>query len=184
MNGDRQAIHPNLRLAVFRIAISQGGEDEYEAVKKEYLNTTSVDGKEIGLQALGRVPTSELAKNFLEFQFSPSVAVQDIHSGSNSLAHNTKARNTLWHYIQHQWPTVHGKISANPVVLARFLRLSLSQFANHDIEREISTFFADKDTKAYDKTLAQVSDTVRGNANYKERDEALLLEWLKAHDYV
>ena len=45
-------------------------------------------------------------------------------------------------------------------------------------------FFKDKDTKAYERSLVVVSDTIKGNAKYKQRDEQRVLEWLKAHGYA
>ncbi len=164
--------------------ISEGGRSEYEAVKQAYLQNTSIDGKEICLQSLGLVQTPELAKDFLDFLFSDKVAVQDVHSGAASLAANPKARLVLWHYIRDNWQTVHGKLSGNSVVLDRFLRMSLSKFASHEVEKDIASFFSDKDNRGYDRSLGVISDTVRGNANYKERDEKLILEWLSAHGYA
>ena len=157
---------------------------EYEAVKHEYLNTTSVDGKEICLQSLGRVQSTNLVQDFLDFQFSDNVAIQDTHTGSLSLAANPIARDTLWRYIKENWNTVHKKLSANSVVIDRYLKNSLQKFASYDVEKDIAAFFKDKDTKGYDRGLVQVSDTVKGNANYKERDEVLILEWLRAHEYA
>ncbi|KAA6410075.1 MAG: aminopeptidase 2 [Lasallia pustulata] len=183
-SGDRTAIHPSLRSAVFRTVIAEGDRSEYEAVKHEYLNTNSVDGKEICLQSLGRVQSTDLVKEFLDFQFSDRVATQDAHTGAISLASNPKARYTLWQYIKENWDAVHKKLSGNSVVIDRFLKNSLLKFASHEVEKDITAFFKDKDTKGYDRGLIQVSDTVKGNANYKDRDEALILEWLKAHEYA
>lgn len=184
VSGDRTAIHPSLRAAVFRTVIAEGGKTEYEAVKDEYLNTTSVDGKEICLQSLGRVQSADLVKDFLDFQFSDKVAIQDTHTGALSLAANPKARYTLWQYVKENWEAVHKKLSGNSVVIDRFLKNSLQKFASHEVEKDIAAFFKDKDTKGYDRGLVQVSDTVKGNANYKERDEGLIIEWLKAHEYA
>ena len=64
--GDKSAIHPNLRLAVFRIAVAEGGQEEFDAVIKEYTQTTTVDGKEICLASLGRVRSPELIQQVLE----------------------------------------------------------------------------------------------------------------------
>ncbi|KAI4096149.1 MAG: hypothetical protein LQ344_001212 [Seirophora lacunosa] len=169
---------------VFRINVAEGGKEAYEAVKNEYINTTSIDGKEICLQALGRVQTTELINDFLDFQFSDKVKVQDMHSGSVALAANPQARDTLWRYIKDRWDKVHGKLSGNSVVLDRYLKNSLQKFASHEKEKDITDFFKDKDTKGFDRGLVQVSDTVRGNANYKERDEQLVLEWLQTHGYT
>lgn len=184
MKGDSQAIHPSLRLTVFQIAIREDGEPAYEAVQNEYTNTTSIDGKEICLLAMGKVQTAALANDFLNFQFSDKVAIQDMHSGSISLATNSKVRSTLWNYVKQHWEAVHKKLSGNSVVLDRYLKGTLSKFASHEVEKDIAAFFKDKDTKGYDRGLVQVSDTVRANANYKERDGAIVVEWLKAHDYV
>ncbi|KAI4227779.1 MAG: hypothetical protein L6R36_002132 [Xanthoria steineri] len=184
ISGEKEAIHPNLRLPVFRINVAEGGKGAYQAVKVEYLDTTSIDGQEICLQALGRVQTAELVKDFLDFQFSDAVKVQDVHSGSIALAANPKARDALWQYIKDHWDVVYQKLSGNSVVLDRYLKNSLQKFASHEKEKDISRFFQDKDTKGFDRGLVQVSDTVRGNANYKERDEELLREWLRTHGYT
>jgi hypothetical protein len=79
---------------------------------------------------------------------------------------------------------VYKKLSVNFVVLDRFIRMSLRQFADHKIEQDIAAFFKDRDNRGYDQALGVVSDSVKGNASYKERDEALVLEWLKAHAYA
>ncbi|KAL9004377.1 MAG: hypothetical protein Q9188_002822, partial [Gyalolechia gomerana] len=184
LSGERETIHPSLRLPVFRISIAEGGKEAYEAVRNEYLETTSIDGKEICLQSLGRVQTPGLVNDFLDFQFSDKVKVQDMHSGSVALAANSNARDTLWQYIKKNWNSVHGKLSGNSVVLDRYLKNSLQKFASHEKEKEIANFFEGKDTKGFDRGLVQVSDTIRGNANYKERDERLILEWLQAHGYA
>lgn len=184
ISGDRKAIHPSLRLAVFQINVTEGGKAAYDAVKKEYLNDSSVDGKEICLQSLGRVQTPDLVKEFLEFQFSDQVAPQDVHSGSIALATNAKARDVLWSWIKENWETVHEKLSGNMVVLDRYLKNCLQKFASHEKDQDIKDFFSKKDNTGYDRGLVQVSDTIRGNANYKERDEQLLLDWLRAYGYA
>jgi hypothetical protein len=62
--------------------------------------------------------------------------------------------------------------------------MGLSKFADHAIGNDIVEFFQDKDTAAYDRALIIVQDNIRTNASYKGRDEALVLEWLKAHGYA
>lgn len=79
---------------------------------------------------------------------------------------------------------MHAKLSGNSVVLDRFLRVSLNKFASFDVERDIAEFFKDKDNRGYDRSLGVISDTVRGNAAYKQRDEQLVAEWLEAHGYL
>ncbi|KAL8829120.1 MAG: hypothetical protein Q9170_006310 [Blastenia crenularia] len=185
VSGDNGVIHPSLRLAVYRINVAEGGKEAYEVIKKEYFHTSSLDGKDICLQALGDVQTTELVNEFMDFQFSDKVKIQDVSSGSWALAANPKARDTLWQYIKDHWKeSVYSKLSGNSMILDRYLKNSLQKFASHEKENDIITFFKDKDTKTFRRGVSQVSDTVRGNANYKERDEQLVLEWLRAHDYA
>ena len=181
---DKQAIHPNLRLAIFRTVIAHGDRAEYDAVKNEYLHTTSVDGKEICLASLGRVQSPTLLDDFLDFAFSPAVSPQDLHTCGAALARNPSTRLGQWEYLKAHWDAVHAKLGHPPTVLDRFLKFSLNQFASFELEQDIATFFADKDTRAYDRGLAVIADSVRANARYRARDAGVVEEWLAAHGYL
>jgi aminopeptidase N len=182
--GDKKAIHPSLRGAVYKIGIKNGGKPAYEAIKNEYLTTTSIDGREITLQSLGKVQTAELAQEYLKFGFSGKVAIQDVHSVGVSLANNAKVRNEVWEYIKANWDMIFERLSGNMVVLERFVRMCLQKYASYEVEKDIEKFFADKDNTGYDRGLAVVSDTIKGNARYRESDGEIIREWLSAHDYL
>jgi aminopeptidase N len=182
---DTSAIHPSLRSPFFRIAVTEGGKEAYEAVKDFHKTTASIDGKEIALQSLGRVQTDELANDYLNFLFSDAVAVQDMHTGASSLGRNSKTRLALWKYIKANWDSkIFPDLSGNIVVLERFLRMSLSKFASYEVKKDIDSFFAGKDNKGYDRGLGVIADTVEGSAQYKERDTAVVREWLSVHGYL
>lgn len=177
-------MHTNLRSAIFSLNVSEGGRKEYDAVKEEYLRTDSVDGKEICLAAMGRTKDEALVEDYLNFVFSDKVAIQDMHSGAVSLAANSKVRHLLWEYIKSNWTSVEARLSSNNVVFERFIRMGLSKFADHRIGDDITSFFQSKNTGAYERALVIISDNIRTNASYKEREEALVLEWLRTHGYV
>lgn len=183
-SGDASAIHRNLKSVIFNMNVAQGGEAEFLAVKEEYVNTTTVDGKEICLQAMGRTKKRELAMDLLEFVTSGQVPTQDTHSVPGALASNNSCRDTVWEYTKTNWQRVHDRLSVSNIVLDRWVKLGLSQYSDLKTEKEIAEFFKNKDTKAFERSLVIVSDTITGNAKYKERDEERLLEWLKAHDYA
>lgn len=182
--GDKNAVHPSLRLPVFRIVVKNGGKAGYEAIKKEYLTTTSIDGKDICLSALGRVQTPDLAADYLSFLFSDSVATQDVHSGASALAANAKTRLIVWNYIKNNWEFLRKELGANMVVLDRFLRLTLNKFASFEVAKDIDAFFKDKDNKGYDRALGVIDQTIKASASYKERDSKVIEEWLGAHGYA
>lgn len=181
--GDNSAIHPNLRTAIFQIAIREGGEAEYEVIKRDWKNTTSIDGKEISLRALGRVQTPELISAYIEFLFS-EVSTQDTHTGAMALAANHKARGALWSYIKNNFESLRKLLGGNMVVLDRFLRVSLNKFADFETEKDIEKFFESKDNRGYDRTLGIVADSIKGRAAYRARDLEVIKEWLGVHGYV
>lgn len=106
---DKSVIHPSLRNAIFGLSIRFGGRSEYDALKKEYRETTSIDGKEITLRAMGRVQTPELISDYFEFLFN-EVATQDVHTGAAALANNSKTRHQLWQYIQDNFDPIKDKL--------------------------------------------------------------------------
>ncbi|KAH9882917.1 hypothetical protein J1614_000283 [Plenodomus biglobosus] len=182
---DKNAIHPSLRRAIFATAIKNRGESAFKAIQNEYINTTSIDGREICLQSLGRVQTPELAREVMNFVFSDKVAMQDKHSGTIALANNSKVRNEVWYFIRDNWDSkVHPTLSGNLVVLERFLRFGLNKFADDGIADEIQKFFENKDTRGYNKGLEVIDDTIRSYAGYKKRDEKVVKEWLGENGYL
>lgn len=183
-DGNKQAIHPSLRLPTFKIAAKTGGRPAYEAIMNEYMHTTSVDGKEIALQALGRVQDAQLAKEYLDWSFSGAVATQDVHTPARAVALNSKTRNVVWDFIKANWPMLRERLGGNMVVLERYLRMSLNKYASLETERDIERFFKDKDQEGYDRGLAVVADTIKGNARYRENDGEIIREWLGAHGYL
>ena len=180
---DKSAIDPNLRAAIYGISIRFGGLSEFNAVKKEWETTASVDGKEIALRALGRIQTPELLKDFLEFVFT-KVPTQDVHTAATALSINPKTRVGLWTYIQENFDPLYERLSANMVVWDRFIRLSLNRYSDDEMDAEITKFFANKDVRGYDRALAIVGDTIRGRSAYKKRDEKIISEWLAANGYA
>ncbi|RYP82605.1 hypothetical protein DL769_001599 [Monosporascus sp. CRB-8-3] len=180
-------LHPNLRTVVYRAAIKSNPAKAVEALRKEWYTTSSIDGKEVCLSSLGHVRDPELiTKSLLPFLFdssSESVATGDMHTLGSSLASNLVARPLLWQYLQDNWTKATSKM-ANPVVLDRFVKVSLNKFTDAKYVDEIEAFFADKDTASFDRTLETVKDAVRGRAAYRARDAKVIKEWLSANGYL
>ena len=181
---DKSAIDPSLRVAIFSTVLSHGAEREYEAVKFEYLHSPAVDGKDIGLMSLGCVRKPEIIISYLDFIFAGNVSLQDIRVCATALSENPSARRLLWKYIKDNWEPLHARMGSNSSVLERFMKLSLKNFADFETEAEIRGFFQDKDTSGFDMSLAVVLETIKVNAQYRERDGEVIMEWLAAKGFV
>ncbi|GKT44414.1 alanine/arginine aminopeptidase [Colletotrichum spaethianum] len=185
-------LHPALRTPVFRVAIKNDTARAVEALKKEWFTTPAIDGKEICLSNLGFVRDPEIIKNtLLPFLFnksppapaSDSVPAGDMHSLGSALAGNSAARQLQWDYVKANWDACVSKLG-NPIVVDRFIQVSLGKFTDFAAVEDIEAFFADKDTSAFSRTLETVKDKVRGRAAYRERDAEKLKEWLVANKYA
>ena len=185
-------IHPNLRTPIYRAAIKASPEAAVKFLKSLWFSTSSIDGKDICLSALGHTRDTKLLESeILPFLFnisppappSNSVPSGDMHMLASSLAANSVARTMQWDFMRQNWPDVEKKM-ANPVVLDRFIKLSLQQFTKESAVDEMVDFFEDKDTSAYARTLETVKDKVRARSRFRVREEKELLKWLKAQGYA
>jgi ERAP1-like C-terminal domain len=166
------------------MSVANGGRSEYDAVKREYLKSTSVSDKEICLKALGRARDAELARDILEFVTSEEVPIQDAHFGPNAVSANDTTREEVWRFTKGQWKRLNDRLAVNNLCMDRWMKMGLGNYSDRAIEKEISDFFKDRDTRAYDRSLIVISDTIKGNANYRQRDEQLVEEWLVSHGYA
>lgn len=115
VSGDKSAISPSLRLAVFRTVIGEGGAAEVDAVLNEYRINPTADAKEICLSSLGRVHKPELVQRVLDLILSDEVKLQDKHSPAIALANNAKARGALWQWIKKNWEQLYSMLGGNMV---------------------------------------------------------------------
>lgn len=188
-NPEANPIHPNLRVSVWRSAVDKDPARAVEILKKEWFETKSIDGKLLCLSVLGLVKDTEVLKSsIIPFNFNtspPSNAVPsaDVHVLCGSLSNNYIGRPILWEYVKTHWDPIVAKI-ANPIVVDRFVNTSLSRFTDTAVIDDIDAFFKDKDTTAFNRTLQTVKDKIRGRASYKERDAAVLREWLSVNGYL
>ncbi|KAH6723326.1 aminopeptidase-like protein [Leptodontidium sp. MPI-SDFR-AT-0119] len=180
---DKSAIHPNLRAAIYALAVRYGGRSEFDFLKSEWQSTTSIDGRETIVRELGHIQDPALLPDYLSFLFN-DVATQDMHTGAIALAANPRTRIGQWKYFQENFGSIKDRLSKNMILLDRFILSCLNKFSDRESEKEIAKFFEGKDNRGYDRGLAIISDTILGRATYKERDGKVILEWLKAHGYA
>jgi hypothetical protein len=107
-----------------------------------------------------------------------------MHILSSVLAANPVGRPLQWAFLRSNWDQFLAKLGGNPVVVDRFVKVSLPKFTDLETLREIETFFAGVSTKGFDRTLEQVKDSIRGRAAYKSRDAEGVKGWLVANGYA
>lgn len=84
--------------------------------------------------------------------------------------------------MKNNWDLAVAKLG-NPIVVDRYVGISLNTFTDVAILDEIEQFFKDKDTSSFDRTLETAKDRIRGRAAYKKRDSDALKQWLSSNGY-
>ena len=174
---------------MWRAAVKKDTARAVEILKKEWFTTKSIDGKLICLGALSSVEDEQIVKEHIvpfNFNVKPTnnaVNSADMHVLGTGLAGNPVGRQVQWAFMKNNWDACVAKLG-NPIVVDRFVRVSLGSFTDVGALDDIEQFFKDKDTKSFDRTLETVKDKVRGRAAYKKRDSAALKEWLGANNYL
>ncbi|ANB13452.1 Ape2p [Sugiyamaella lignohabitans] len=185
--GDKTVIHPSVKKAIFATVLKYATgielQEAYEVVRKELANPTSVDGRELAAFALGNVQDASLIKSSLGMILSGEVPVQDVHTIGTSLAANPASREQTWEFIKSNWTDVYKKFSSNMVVLDRFVRVVVSQFASEEDYNDISAFFSEKDNKGYDRSLSQALDVIKSKYQWVARETTAVEKWLEDNKF-
>lgn len=106
-----------------------------------------------------------------------------MHVLGGNLANHAVGRALQWEFMKSNWDAAVAKLG-NPIVVDRFVGLSLKTFTDVAVLDEIEAFFKDKDTHSFDRTLETAKDRIRGRAAYKTRDAAALKQWLSTNGYL
>ena len=180
--GDMSAIQPSLRSAVFRIAIKHEGKPAYGAVQQVCLTSETFDGVAMALAAMGYVPTTDLAYDYLRFAFDGNVKAQDIHHVVRSLAANPAVNLEVWSYLKEHYDNIHTLLP--PGVFDGLLRIGLGKYSSLAVHDDIKEFFANKDCKGFDRGVGVVLDQITNTSAYKARDSKAVEDWLELHGYL
>ena len=179
--GDRSAIHPDLRAAVFEHAIRRGGESEYNIILEEYRTAPTSDDRITALAALGHARDPQLVQRTTAMLLSDEVRLQDIQVPMTSLQTHPNGISGLWKWMTQNWPVVKERLSSGLVVLTLVIGLCTSGFTTDEQRVAVASFFQENGTEGFDKALQQSLDEVRTKTRWVERDGESVRKWL--HDF-
>ncbi|CAG8512204.1 7007_t:CDS:10 [Ambispora gerdemannii] len=182
---DQSVLHPNIRGAVFEIVLRHGGgEKEFEAILNIFRNSPTADQQICVLVALGSVQQPELIQRALEFSISPEVRHQDVIYSLSGLQINRKARKPLWDFIKQNWDLFEGRYAKSLSLFGHIIKCAIESLSSDEAANDVEKFFANKDTKAYARSLEQSLENIRKNTAWLKRDAKDVEEWLAANGYL
>ncbi|KAF9910537.1 hypothetical protein EC991_006355 [Linnemannia zychae] len=176
-------LHPSIRQTAFEIVLSQGGEEEFRNVLKYFHAAPKQDQQVIALLALGYVQQPELIAEVQALAISEHVRPQDIFYVLAGLSSNFASRRLTWEWVKANWNTLAERYKGSMSMLGSCVKFPLSQSSDAALIKEVKEFFADKDTKDFQRALDQAIEGLDVNSAWVAREQEGLSEWLTANNY-
>lgn len=185
---DKTSIHPSLRAAAFKAALTHFTGDElkeaYDAVFQEIGNPSAVDSVELAISVIGKVQEAEYIDRGLSYILGDEIPTQEMIYLGWSLSGNPLGRWKAWAYLQANWEEIHKKYSGNMSFFSTLVKMFIRPFSSEKAYKEVETFFADKDTKGYDRIIAQCLDYIKVSTSWVQRDGPVIKGWLEDKKYM
>jgi len=174
---DRNSCPPDLLSVIIKLAMRNGGEDEYLNMIKLYETSDVPEVKIKCLIGIGQVSDESLIERALEYGFSENVRVQDIIYLINACATTDKGKHATWSWVKTNWDKLSQDLS--PSLLARTVTCSTQGFDTNEKAEEVRQFFSSGNTQpGIERTVEQSVETILSNASYIERERENLRNWL------
>jgi aminopeptidase 2 len=181
--GDRDAVHSNLRLVVYRTVMRYGGEAEYDTIITEFKKSTVPDEKEDLLQFLGSTRNPVLLQRSLDLFLSGELNPQDIYSAMQGFGDHKDGVLALWAWLSDYWDVLY-EMGKAVVGFGALVFMVVVPFTKDQQRQMVQEFFSAKDTTVFDTNLAQALDVIRSKHGWLVRDKADIEEWLGNHGYL
>lgn len=145
--GDRGAIHPNIRGSVYAIALSNGGEKEFDILLNEYHTAKDADERNTALRALGRAKGEALIKRTLSLPLSDDVKAQDVYLPIAGLRNDREGIELLWQWMITNWEQLNEKCPASLGGLSSIVQICTSGYTKEEQLAKVRDWFKGRSTK-------------------------------------
>lgn len=184
VSGEKEAINPNIRAAIFNNVASKGGEEEYKALLKIYKSPQSIDEKITALRSLGRFENPAILSKVLVHLLDGTVRSQDIYIPMQGMRAHKVGIELLFGWMKTEWEQLYKLLPPGLSMLGSVVQICTSGFTTMDKYHEVEAFFKDKNTKGFDQGLAQSLETIKSKSNWVSRDAEDVKKWLKSNGYL
>eukprot|EP01084_Bolivina_argentea_P279212 477320_1 len=181
MDGDQDALPSHIRRACYSHCIKNGGQEEFEKLKKYYLSATDAMEKTFALRSLGYVNYDDNAINDLLqwIMTSDDVRSQDKVFPFRVCAHSaSKARQASWHFLKSKWDQWFKMFEGG--FLVQHLAKIPDGFVTLDKAKEVEDFYATIDEASCERSMKQCIETIKQNANWRTKELENIRKWVRA----
>ncbi|KAI0831781.1 leucyl aminopeptidase [Trametes gibbosa] len=176
--GDESKIPGNLTTITFRIAAQEGGQQEWEAIKRIAVKAKTPSQGLSAMRAMGASKDLNLAEDTFKFIMT-NARDQDTFYYAGGLMRNPVTRRFLANKFKENFAAFDKRYAGNFVILIRWIELSFGGLSSDKDREETAAFFKDKDASKFDMALKQTLDTIGSRAAWVKRATGELTHWLE-----
>lgn len=165
---DMQNLPSDMRSAVFKILLKNGGEKEWNDVKSYFYSATDQAERKFVLGTLGATKVKKLQIQTLEWAISGEVKLQDFFYPMGSVGHSGKQGCEIsWQFFQDNFATIKQMIGkGSPSLMDACIVNCAGGFCSEARADEIDAFFKINPLPQNARKIAQTVEGIRTNGKF------------------
>eukprot|EP01098_Paradermamoeba_levis_P005049 TRINITY_DN2145_c0_g1_i1.p1 TRINITY_DN2145_c0_g1~~TRINITY_DN2145_c0_g1_i1.p1 ORF type:complete len:871 (-),score=296.37 TRINITY_DN2145_c0_g1_i1:122-2734(-) len=176
---DKKPIAADIKSAVFKTVVANGGVEEYETILKLYRESEHVEEKNVCLTSLGGSRNPELLLRTLTLALSSEVRTQDLYYPISAVAANPLGRQLVWDWFKKNFDSIHLQFKEGQnFILSAIINYATSYHVTKDKAEEIKKFFEEHPVPMCKRTITQSLEGINSAAKWLERDQQKIKDWL------
>lgn len=162
---DVESLPSDMRTAVFKIVLKNGGQQEYDQIKSYYTTAADNAEKKHVLNSLGSIPSESLKKATMEWATSGEIKLQDFFYAMGSVGRSGHGgRHVAWQFFQDNFDHIRSMLAkANPALMDACIVMCAGGFASIEKANEIDAFFKEHPLPSNTRKIAQTTEHMRAN---------------------
>ena len=180
-SGDKQAIHPDLKLVVFKTIIYYGKDEILDKLLELYKTTDILDEKNSILNSIGYSLSENLINKvlILTFEENSIIRTQDIFYVIYGICSSPIGKDVLFNYIKNNWEKLIKKLKGGSFLFGKVISSMIDSFSSKSKLHEIKLFLEEhkNDVISLEKTINQAIERVQTKILIKENNTKSLEEY-------
>jgi puromycin-sensitive aminopeptidase len=158
----------DMRTAVFKIILKNGGAKEYEEVKSYFYTATDNAERKHVLGSLGSTPDAKLKLATMDWTTSGEVKLQDFFYAMGSVGHSSReGREISWQYFQDNFDRIKVMLGkAAPSLMDACIVMCAGGFSTKEKADEITAFFEAHPLPNNHRKISQTVESMSANAKF------------------
>jgi len=177
---EKKGLSNDLMGVVFKLAVANGGEEEFNLMIKYFKESTQPEETIRTLRCIGYAKDEKLILKALEYLISGEVRTQDVFILANSCVSSANGRLLTWNFVKSNWEKLLSMLSGGNFLLTKFVSLA-DGFATEEKAKEVEEFFSKNSQPSIERTISQTLETIRANSSYLNNNLEPVTTWLKSH---